>query len=77
MGLGSKINDLTIAKEILSCKGVSKFTLSNLNRMDAEIYTSLSHTVLGGKHPVYTTYSNNMEKCSVIIQPNNSNGAYK
>ncbi len=77
MGLGSKINDLAIAKEILSCKGVSKFTLSNLNRMDAEIYTSLSHTVLGGKHPVYTTYSNNMEKCSVIIQPNNSNGAYK
>jgi hypothetical protein len=77
MGLGSKINDLTIAKEILSCKGVSKFTLSNLNRIDAEIYTSLSHTILGAKHPVYTTYSNDMEKCSVTIKPNNSNGAYK
>jgi hypothetical protein len=77
MGLSSKINDLTIAKEILSCNGVSRFTLSNLNRIDAEIYTSLSHTVLGGKHPVYTTYSNDMEKCSVTIKPNNSNGAYK
>jgi hypothetical protein len=77
MGLVCKVNDLAIAKEILSCNGVSKITFSGLNDVDAMIYTSLSHTILGGKHPVFTTYSDCRNDCSVTIKSKNSNGAYK
>ncbi|MFA5070978.1 MAG: hypothetical protein WC511_01240 [Candidatus Pacearchaeota archaeon] len=75
--LGSKVNDLIIAKEILSCKGVSAVTFPRLNEEDVIKYENLSHTIFGEGYNLFTTYSSQPSECSVTIKPKDSNGAYR
>jgi hypothetical protein len=75
--LGAKVNDLIIAKEILSCRGVSAITFPHLNEEDVTKYENLSHTIFGEGYNIFTTYSHQPTECSVTIKPKNSNGAYR